>query len=244
MNSPWRPILVAAFWLLVWQVVAWLVANPILVASPAQVVAALGRLIPTSGFWLALGGSGLRILLGLLVGLVLGVGLAALAQVVRPVGYLLTPFIKALQAIPVVSFVILVLIWGSPASLTVSVVMVMVAPVAYLAVQAGLRARDQELTEVAQVFGANRWQRINAVAYPAIVPYFATAVQTAIGLAWKAGVSAEVIGLPRGSIGERLYFARLTLATADLLAWTVVIVGASLVVERFAAYLLAKLRAA
>ena len=244
MNSPWRPVLVAAFWLLAWQVVAWLVANPILVASPVQVIAALGRLIPTSGFWLALGGSGLRILLGLLVGLMVGVGLAALAHVVRPVGYVMTPFIKALQAIPVVSFVILVLIWGSPASLTVSVVTVMVAPVAYLAVQAGLRARDPELTEVAQVFGANRWQRINAVAYPAIVPYFATAVQTAIGLAWKAGVSAEVIGLPRGSIGERLYFARLTLATADLLAWTVVIVGASLVVERFAAYLLAKLRAA
>ena len=41
-----------------------------------------------------------------------------------------------------------------------------------------------------------------------------------------------MIGLPRGSIGEQLYQAKLFLSTADLFAWTVVIVAVSYGFER------------
>ena len=43
-------------------------------------------------------------------------------------------------------------------------------------------------------------------------------------MAWKAWVAAEVIGLPSGTIGEKLYDAKVYLNTVDLFCWTVLIV--------------------
>ena len=54
----------------------------------------------------------------------------------------------------------------------------------------------------------------------------------ALGLCWKAGVAAEVIGLPAGTIGERLYTAKIYLQTPDLFAWTAVILALSAIFER------------
>lgn len=227
-----RGPLAALFWLVVWQVVAMAVGHEFLLASPVQVAASLLRLLPTAGFWRTLGLSALRIAGGLATGLLVGVAFAALAHLSTWADALLSPLFRALRAVPVVSFVILVLIWTGPNALTVVASAVMVAPVAYAAVQAGLAARSRELTEVAQVFGAGFKERFWAVTWPGVLPFLASAAHTAVGLGWKAGVAAEVIGLPRGSIGERLYDARLTLATADVLAWTVVIVASAWAFER------------
>ena len=59
-----------------------------------------------------------------------------------------------------------------------------------------------------------------------------TACSVALGLSWKAGIAAEVIGIPDGSIGERLYEAKVYLNSADLFAWTVVIIAVSIVFEK------------
>ena len=58
------------------------------------------------------------------------------------------------------------------------------------------------------------------------------ACRLACGLCWKSGVAAEVIGLPSGSIGERLYDAKIYLNTGEVLAWTLVIVLISLACEK------------
>ena len=60
----------------------------------------------------------------------------------------------------------------------------------------------------------------------------------ALGMSWKAGVAAEVIGVVSGSLGERLYDAKIYLMTADLLAWTVVIVALSAGFEKLVLWLL------
>ena len=48
----------------------------------------------------------------------------------------------------------------------------------------------------------------------------------------KAGVAAEVIGLPNGSIGDALYRAKITLSTGELFAWTFVIILLSAAFEK------------
>jgi len=93
---------------------------------------------------------------------------------------------------------------------------------------------------MAAVFGVPLWRRLRAVDVPAVVPFLLAGARVAVGLAWKSGIAAEVIGLPQGSIGERLYQAKIWLSTADLFAWTVVIVVLSLLVERGVVALLAR----
>ena len=67
---------------------------------------------------------------------------------------------------------------------------------------------------------------------PQVMPYFLSACGSALGLCWKSGIAAEVIGMPEGSIGEQLQQAKIYLTTPDLFAWTLVIVLVSLAFEK------------
>ena len=59
---------------------------------------------------------------------------------------------------------------------------------------------------------------------PQIWPYLIQSCRVGLGICWKSGVAAEVIGLPNGSIGDALYRAKITLSTGELFAWTFVII--------------------
>ena len=85
---------------------------------------------------------------------------------------------------------------------------------------------------MARVFRIPAARRIRYIYLPQVLPYFLSACTVALGLSWKAGVAAEVIGMPEGSIGEQLQQAKIYLNTPDLLAWTVVIVLVSLGFEK------------
>ena len=85
---------------------------------------------------------------------------------------------------------------------------------------------------MARVFGLTGWGKVRYLYVPAALPSFTAACRVGLGLCWKSGVAAEVIGITRGSIGEKLYDAKLLFDTAELLAWTVVIVLLSLAFEK------------
>ena len=78
---------------------------------------------------------------------------------------------------------------------------------------------------MARVFRVPFSRRLRGVDLPQVLPYFRAAADTALGLSWKAGTAAEVIGLCSGTIGERLYTAKVYFQTADLFAWTAVILS-------------------
>jgi len=124
----------------------------------------------------------------------------------------------------VASFVIAALIWVPSRRLSLLIVAVIVLPVVYAGTLDGLRQIDPRLKEMARVFRMPRLNRLRCVALPALMPSLTSALSVAMGLAWKSGVAAEVIGIPGGSIGEKLYKAKVYLATPDLFAWTLTIV--------------------
>ncbi len=64
------------------------------------------------------------------------------------------------------------------------------------------------------------------------MPAFRSAAKLAVGMCWKSGVAAEVIGIPKGSIGRELYNSKVYLETADLFAWTLVIIILSIITEK------------
>ena len=108
----------------------------------------------------------------------------------------------------------------------------MVFPPVYLNVLAGIDSADPKLLEMARVFRVPFRRTLKGIWLPQVLPYFRAAVSLALGLCWKAGVAAEVIGLPSGTIGERLYTAKVYFQTPDLFAWTAVILAVSVLLER------------
>ena len=213
--SPWA----VAFWLLVWQGASMLFAalwpnGHLLLASPVSAALRLGELACTAAFWRAVGGSIAHIFGGFLLGCVLAAALAVLSARWRLV------------------LIILALVWLDSRSLPQFISALMVFPPVYLNVLAGIAAADQKLLEMANVFRVPLGRRLTGIYLPAVLPYFRSAVSLALGLCWKAGAAAEVIGLPAGTIGERLYTAKVYFQTPDLFAWTAVVVAMSVLFEK------------
>lgn len=225
------------FWLLVWQIAAMAMAaayrhGGLLLASPLTALGRLLELAATGAFWAAVGRSAASILGGFLLACLLGTVCAALAARFRRVRELLGPLVAVVKAVPVVSFIILALFWLDTAALPLFISALMVFPPVYLNVLEGIGRADGQLLEMAKVFRVP-WRRQAAGIYlPAVLPSFRSAVSLSLGLCWKAGAAAEVIGLPAGTIGERLYTAKVYFETGDLFAWTAVIVAVSVGFEK------------
>lgn len=236
MESKLRPWSVA-LWLLAWQggSMALAAACPggrLLLASPIRAAARLLELLPSPAFWRAVGNSSLRIFGGFLLSCALGALLASLAAGSRRLRELLAPPVAAVKAVPVASFIILALVWLDSGSLSLFISALMVFPPVYLNVLEGLRGTDQKLLELARVYRIPLRRRIWGIYLPQVLPYFRSASSLALGLCWKAGTAAEVIGLPAGTVGERLYTAKIYLQTPDLFAWTAVILILAAAFER------------
>ena len=77
---------------------------------------------------------------------------------------------------------------------------------------------------MARVFRMSFWNRLRGIYLPALEPHCLSGCRSALGLCWKAGVAAEVIGVCGGSVGGMLYDAKVYLEIGDLFAWTLVIV--------------------
>ena len=223
-NPALRRALATAFWLLVWQLLAMTVGQPILLASPVETLVRLAALVRDGGFWRSIGFTLGHILAGFALAALAGMGLAALAGRFALVADALSPLLAAMRSVPVASFVIAALIWVPSRRLSVLISFVIVLPVVYAGTLDGLRQVDPRLVEMAQVFRMARHCRFRTIVLPAALPSVASALSVSIGLAWKSGVAAEVIGIPGGSVGEKLYKAKVYLATPDLFAWTLAIV--------------------
>lgn len=226
------PVWAVLFWLLVWQFAAMLMDQPLLLVSPWDTLKRLSSLVLEPIFWKSIAFSVGKIMLGFGLSCVLGIVLAALAYRFRPVRQLLSPLTATIKAIPVASFVILALLWVSSKNLSILISVMIGFPVIYLNTLTGLDSIDHKLVEMAQVFRVPLGKKIGVVYFSQVLPFLQSGLNVAVGLCWKSGVAAEVIGIPSGSVGQQLYNAKVYLETADLFCWTVVIVLLSVACEK------------
>lgn len=227
-----RLLLAAAVWLLVWQIVYRIIGREVLFASPLSVFQRLFELVGTGGFWLKTGSSLLGITEGYLLGVAAGVLLAVLTSLSDWLYAIFKPMLTVIKSTPVVSFIILALVWMSKTGVPVFISFLMVLPIVWANLTAGIRATDKNLLEMARVYRFGARKTLRYVYFPSVLPSLLSALTTAIGFAWKAGIAAEVISTPRNSIGTQLYNSKVYLETVDLFAWTVVVIAISMLFEK------------
>lgn len=227
-----KNLLATLFWVAVWHIVAALMANPLLLPTPLQVLRCLGRLMLTASFWRITAVSIGRILLGAVSAMVLGTLLAVLTTSSTLLDALTAPVMTTVQATPVASFAILVLIWLQRDYVPVLICAMMVLPVVWSNVCAGIRAADPQLLEMAKVYRLPRIRVLRRIYVPTVLPYFRAACSSALGLGWKAGIAAEVLTVPRDSIGRMISESKLYLLTEELFAWTLTVVVLSLLLQK------------
>lgn len=242
-ERPWEKAVAVLLWLLIWHLASKLIKQEMLLASPASVAHRLSELVIKSSFWSSVAFSLSRVTMGFLLAFVTGIILAALAYRFRQVAVFMRPFISVVKAAPVASYIILCLLLMPSRQLSICISFLMALPIIYTNVLEGLCSTDKKLLEMAAVFSVPPLRQIVYIYFSQLMPFLVSACSLALGLCWKSGIAAEVIGLPLGSIGEHMYQAKIFVDTKTLLAWTVVVILVSFLLERVFLWALKKLSA-
>ena len=219
------------FWLAIWTVAAYLVSKPLLLPSPFAVAKRAFELCGEVFFWQSVGLSLVRIVTGILFSLIAGVIIGIACATSELVNVLIRPIMSVVKATPVASFIMLALLWIDRDILPAFISVLMVVPVVVSNVYTGIKSTDKNLYEVTKVFRFGFYKKLRFLYFPTVRPYFLSACRSSLGLAWKAGIAAEVLAVPVLSIGKMIYESKLYLETTDLFAWTAVVVVLSVIID-------------
>lgn len=212
------------FWIVVWQLVSMKLGQEILLVSPVSVIKRLFQLSVEAEFWIAISHTFIKIVGGFFIAFILGIIVAIIAYYNKFIKFLIEPLVLTVQSIPVASFIILCLVWISSKDLSIFISFLMVFPIIYRNVINGIKNIPKGMEEMATVFKVTKFKKIRYIYLSYVIPYIKSACNISLGLCWKAGIAAEVIGIPSNTIGEKLYNAKIYLDTPDLFAWTLVII--------------------
>lgn len=227
-----KKIIIALVWLGIWQALSAIVGLSVLLPSPVETLSELAKLAVTRDFRLSVLFSVIRITVGFLAGTILGTLTGALSAVSKLFGDFITPIISIIKATPVASFIILAVVWLKTGNVPSFATALIVFPFVYSNIRTGIAETDKNLIEMSHAFGIPAGKKLLKLYIPSVRPYFISAATTALGLAWKAGIAAEVICNPTMSIGNGIYESKIYFEPPAMFAWTAVVVILSMLLEK------------
>ena len=239
-----RKLIAAAVWVALWQLAFVLVGQELLLPSPVHTLRRFLELGVTADFYRSASLSLLRIVQGFAAGVVVGVVAGILTARFALLYDFFHPAIGVIKATPVASFIILALVWIKRDNVPMFIAFLMVLPIVWANVSEGIHQTDKGLLEMARLFGFTKRRLVTKVYVPGVLPYFFAGCTTALGLAWKAGIAAEILSLPKHAVGTQLYYSKLYLETTDLFAWTVAVILMSMALEKLLVVLLNRIKSA
>ena len=237
-----KKALIALIYIAVWEAASLLVGKELLLPSPVVTVSRLVALLFQADTWAFAGRTLLRIMAGYVLGVVAGVLLAVMTAQSRFAEELLAPLRSVVKATPVTSFILLALLWFHSGVVPLFISFLMVLPMVWATTAEAIMQTDRRLIEMGKTFGLNRWKILRQIYVPSVLPQFLAACTTALGFAWKSGVAAEIIALPKQSIGYRLYESKLRIETVDLFAWTLLVILLSMLLEGLLVWSMRRIR--
>ena len=235
-----KPILSAFIILAIWDVIALIINDTFFMPSVRETGSALIKILISGKFFRVLFTAFYRVISGLILGIIAGVIIAAICHKYEIVNTLLSPIISIMKATPVACIIVLLWIRLNYTEIAIFVVVLMVMPIVWQNVYDAFRSIDHDLIEVADVFKLDRIKRLKVLVIPAVLSYLLPAIITAIGLAWKAEIAAEI--MTNSNIGKLIYdFKTVSYDTASIFAWTAIIVTFSIIFEKSAKHFLGRL---
>ena len=222
----------AIFWVAVWCAAAMAVGRELVLPSPLSVLRALAALVCTADFWIAAGMSLLHVFSGFVCGVAAATLLCAFTCACKAADMLLSPLMRVMRTAPVASFIILLQLWTGKNAVPGIISAIMVIPVVYSGTYQAVKSADGQLVEMTRMYRMKKFDRLRFLYIPSALPAWKEMCVTAVGLAWKSGVAAEVLCLARPSAGAELYYSKIYLETPSLFAWTAVVIALSWMLEK------------
>lgn len=240
MKRLFKKLFFIIFWIVIWAFIAHIIDQKIILATPLDSFKALINLSKTGSFYLSIVNSFFHITLGFLIACLLAMLLSFLSYTLSFFSDFLSPAMNFIRSVPIAAFVIIALFWMPSKNLSILISAIIVLPVIYASILQSAKQTDLHLLQMATIYQFSPWRKFWYIYRPQILPHFLSSVHTAYGMAWKAGIAAEVISVPKNTIGEGLYLSKVYLASDELLAYTMVIILVSSLFEFLLGYAIKK----
>lgn len=223
-----------------WQ---WLVTArdipPFILPPPGRVAMRFAAALADGTWWSNTSATLVESLLGFALGFAIATVLGYVLAHSPLLERLAAPYIAASQALPVVAIAPILMLWLGFGLLPKVVVAALVVffPMLINTI-GGLRRIDPSLREVAQVYGANRWQAFRYVEVPLALPTILSGTKIGFTLAVTGATVAEFMGADRGlglllNVSKGLFDTPLLfVALVTLVAMAGVAYGTVAVLER------------
>jgi NitT/TauT family transport system permease protein len=221
-----------------WEIGSRLSGSYLIFPGPALVLRRFFVLLQTARFHRALGGSFLRVLLGMLFSAPLGAALGILAGLDKRIGAFLSPLFAVIAATPVMSVILIAFLAFGSERTPVFSAFLMVFPVMAANTIAGVRSVDPKLRELFALYRLSREETIRRLYIPAIAPFILGGLHSSLSLCWKVVVASEVLVQPLLALGTGMQRAKAQLETPELFAWTLATVIAAALTEAVSSALL------
>ncbi len=216
--------------LLLWEVVVrwgryptYILPSPRLVAQKFGTMLADGTLLYHTTLTLVEVLAGLA--LGMAVAVVLGYVIARSLTLDR----LLSPYLVALQAVPIIAVAPLLIIWfGFGISSKILVCALTVFFPALMSTVVGLRTVEPDLVALMRSLQASRWQTFTMLEVPSALPFLLTGLKVGVTLAVIGAVVGEFVGADRG-LGFLINLGRNLLDTPLMFVAIITLVGLALI---------------
>lgn len=225
-------IISIGFFILLWTLGAHVIGEGLILPSPLQVFFSLLKLLGKYSTYEIIFASSVKILFAFSMAIITGLFLSLFSLYSKITEAILIPFILIFKSVPVAAFTILALLWLGVNKLSLFIVFIVIVPIIYTNALAGMRSADFKLLEMADVHNLSFIKRVKYIYFPAMEAELGSALTLSVGIAFKSGIAAEVIGRPAGTIGENLIKAKIYLETGELFAWVVIILLVSFLFER------------
>ena len=229
-----------AVYILIWQLLSMLVGSRLLLLpSPLDTLRSMGEIVSSKSGWQSIGMTVVRILAGFLLGCAVGIGFAILTSHSRVFDWLLRPLRSLIKTTPITSFALILLVSVISGAVPVIVAMIVVIPMIWQTTEEAIKNRDVHLSEMAKIY-LSPWKKLRYVTLPQVLPQFFASASTALGFAWKAVITAEILALPKLGIGRQMQFHKIHVEIPELFAWTLLVILLSVILENALKFALRK----
>lgn len=227
LNNKLRKLFIVLFWIVVWEILSLIINQEIFLPSPFSALKSLVNLLKLKTTYITIVYSSYRTLAGFALSCIAGIALGYLCGTNLFLYDLFDPLIGIIRTVPVMSIIIIAIMWFKDTNVPIFVSFLMCFPIIWTNTVSGIKSTDIKLLQMCKIYNIKKTRIIKSVYFYSALPYIKAAMISAMGIGWKVTSAAEVLSLPKYSIGGFLYDSKVYLEIPDLFAWTVIIISLS-----------------
>ncbi|MCP5455278.1 MAG: ATP-binding cassette domain-containing protein [Thermotogae bacterium] len=206
--------------------------DPLVFPGPFETFNALFSLFTEKNFWLNYLSTITKTFTGLGISLIIGIPLGLISGLHKKADKLIRPFVMVIQGAPVISYIVIAMMWFGLGFYTpVFVSVLVILPAIIFNISTGISNTDSKLIEMAKIYRVDEKKIYKYIYFPSILPFIISTIKIISGSLWRSVVVGEFLSGSKG-LGYGISLAKTTLNTEYVFAYTVFLIITGTIFEK------------